>query len=94
LNDTFKKLQDLTNTIIKPNISLRIMFMIQGIINLRMNKWIPSVDNKPKLVNFVKNEAVKRQSISSADNRPPKRNHHGDHKFWGGENKTCRTYLL
>jgi len=94
LNDTFKKLQDLSNTIIKPNISLRIMFMIQGIINLRMNKWIPSVDNNPKLANCDKNEAIKRQSISPAYNRPKKRNHRGDHKFRDGENKNCRTYLL
>eukprot|EP00102_Acyrthosiphon_pisum_P024849 XP_016662059.1 PREDICTED: eukaryotic translation initiation factor 4 gamma 3-like isoform X2 [Acyrthosiphon pisum] len=90
LDDTFKKLQDLTNTIIIPNISLRIMFMIQGIISLRMNKWIPSVENKPKLINYVKNEAVKRQSISPVYDRPKKRNHHGDHKFRSGENKNGR----
>jgi len=94
LDDTFKKLQDLTNTTIKPNISLRIMFMIQGIIDLRINKWIPSVENKPKLVNYVKKEAFKRQSISPPYKRPKKRNHRGDHKFRSGDNKHFRTYLL
>lgn len=95
LNDTFKKLQDLTNTIIKPNISLRIMFMIQSIINLRTNKWIPSVDNKPKLVNYVNNKAFKQQSTSLAFNRSDKRDHRGDKKCRDGENKNGRrTYLL
>jgi len=72
------------------------MFMIQSIINLRTNKWIPSVDNKPKLLNHVKNEAFKRQSTSLAY-RSEKRDHRGNHKLLltrGSENKNCRTYLL
>jgi len=83
----------------KSKIPSRIKFMIQDIIDLRRDKWIPRrTDSKPKFINEiendVKNEAIEQQSISLCYNRPEKRDHHhGDDKFRGGENKIRRTYL-
>lgn len=82
----------------KSKIPSRIKFMIQDVIDLRRDKWVPRRnDSKPKLINEiendVKNEAIEQQSITSAYNRPEKRDHHrGDDKFRGGENKNRRTY--
>jgi len=73
--------------------------MIQDVIDLRRDKWIPRrTDSKPKMINEiendVKNEAIEQQSITLAYNRPEKRDHHrGDDKFRGGENKSRRKYL-
>lgn len=99
LNDTFDKLRALTSREMKSKIPSRIKFMIQDVIDLRRDKWIPRrTDSKPKLINEiendVKNEAIEQQSISLSYNRPEKRDHHrGDDKFRGGDNKSRRTYL-
>lgn len=96
LNDTFDKLKALTSKEMKSKIPSRIKFMIQDVIDLRKNKWIPRrTDSKPKLINEiendVKNEAIEQQSISLGYNRPEKRDHHrGDDKFRGGDNKSRR----
>ncbi|XP_050056621.1 eukaryotic translation initiation factor 4 gamma 3-like isoform X2 [Aphis gossypii] len=96
LNDTFDKLKTLTSRDMKSKIPSRIKFMIQDVIDLRRNKWIPRhTDSKPKFINEiendVKNEAIEQQSISLGYNRPEKRDHHrGDDKFRGGENKSRR----
>ncbi|XP_008179446.1 eukaryotic translation initiation factor 4 gamma 3 isoform X2 [Acyrthosiphon pisum] len=96
LNDTFDKLKALTSRDMKSKIPSRIKFMIQDVIDLRRDKWIPRrTDSKPKMINEiendVKNEAIEQQSITLAYNRPEKRDHHrGDDKFRGGENKSRR----
>ncbi|KAL5235291.1 hypothetical protein ACI65C_002701 [Semiaphis heraclei] len=96
LNDTFDKLKALTSRDMKSKIPSRIKFMIQDVIDLRRDKWIPRrTDSKPKMINEiendVKNEAIEQQSITLAYNRPEKRDHHrGDDKFRGGENKGRR----
>ncbi|KAL4089885.1 hypothetical protein QTP88_024825 [Uroleucon formosanum] len=96
LNDTFDKLKALTSREMKSKIPSRIKFMIQDVIDLRRDKWIPRrTDSKPKMINEiendVKNEAIEQQSMSLAYNRPEKRDHHrGDDKFRGGENKSRR----
>ncbi|XP_060849935.1 eukaryotic translation initiation factor 4 gamma 3-like isoform X2 [Rhopalosiphum padi] len=96
LNDTFDKLRALTSREMKSKIPSRIKFMIQDVIDLRRDKWIPRrTDSKPKLINEiendVKNEAIEQQSISLSYNRPEKRDHHrGDDKFRGGDNKSRR----
>ncbi|XP_022171727.1 eukaryotic translation initiation factor 4 gamma 3-like isoform X2 [Myzus persicae] len=96
LNDTFDKLKALTSRDMKSKIPSRIKFMIQDVIDLRRDKWIPRrTDSKPKMINEiendVKNEAIEQQSISLAYNRPEKRDHHrGDDKFRGGDNKSRR----
>jgi len=83
----------------KSKIPSRMKFMIQDVIDLRRNKWIPRrTDSKPKLINKieddVKNEAIEQQSISLSYNKPEKRDHHrGDDKFRGEKNKSHCTYL-
>ncbi|XP_025201815.1 eukaryotic translation initiation factor 4 gamma 3-like isoform X2 [Melanaphis sacchari] len=96
LNEIFDKLKALTSRDMKSKIPSRIKFMIQDVIDLRRDKWVPRrTDSKPKLINEiendVKNEAIEQQSISLGYNRSEKRDHHrGDEKFRGGENKSRR----
>ncbi|CAH1732031.1 unnamed protein product [Aphis gossypii] len=96
LNDTFDKLKTLTSRDMKSKIPSRIKFMIQDVIDLRRNKWIPRhTDSKPKFINEiendVKNEAIEEQSVSLCYNRPEKRDHHhGDDKFKGRKNQSRR----
>lgn len=83
----------------KNKIPSRIRFMIQDVIDLRRNKWIPRrVDSKPKLINEIendaKNEAIE-QSIALSSYRPEKQQrgeHHRDEKYRNSENKSRRTY--
>ncbi|XP_050429511.1 eukaryotic translation initiation factor 4 gamma 3-like isoform X2 [Adelges cooleyi] len=96
LNETFDKLRGLTSKEMKSKIPSRIRFMIQDVIDLRKDKWIPRrLDNKPKLINEIendaKNEAIE-QSMALSYNRPEKSrdNHRGDDKFRGGDNKNRR----
>lgn len=102
LNDTFDKLRALTSKEMKSKIPSRIRFMIQDVIDLRKDKWVPRrLDSKPKLMNEVendaKNEAIE-QSMALSYNRSDKRDHHRDNhrddKYnRGGENKNRRKYL-
>jgi len=83
----------------KSKIPSRIKFMIQDVIDLRRNKWIPRrAVGKPKFINEiendVKNEIIEQQSISFGYNKCEKGDHHrGDDKFREGENKSRCTYL-
>ncbi|KAF0749869.1 eukaryotic translation initiation factor 4 gamma 3-like isoform X3, partial [Aphis craccivora] len=94
LNDTFDKLKALTSSDMKSKIPSRIKFMIQDVIDLRRNKWIPRrAVGKPKFINEiendVKNEIIEQQSISFGYNKCEKGDHHrGDDKFREGENKS------
>lgn len=68
--------------------------MIQDVIDLRRDKWIPRrVDSKPKLINEIENDA-KNEAIEQSmalSYRPEKRDHHrGDDKFRGGDSKSRR----
>lgn len=74
--------------------------MIQDVIDLRRDKWIPRRnDSKPKLINEIandaKNEAMEQSVALSSYNRSDKREHHrsDDNKFRGGDNKSRRKYL-
>lgn len=97
LNDTFDKLRALTSKEMKSKIPSRIRFMIQDVIDLRRDKWIPRRnDSKPKLINEIekdaKNEAME-QSMARESYRPEKpRDHHrnDDNKFRGGDGKSRR----
>lgn len=94
LNETFDKLKALTSKEMKSKIPSRIRFMIQDVIDLRRDKWIPRrVDSKPKLINEIENDA-KNEAIEQSmalSYRPEKRDHHrGDDKFRGGDNKSRR----
>lgn len=77
----------------KSKIPSRIRFMIQDVIDLRRDKWVPRrIDSKPKLINEIendaKNEAMEQSMALSSFNRPEKRDHHrGDEKFRGGDNR-------
>lgn len=89
----------------KSKIPSKIRFMIQDVIDLRRDKWIPRRnDSKPKLINEIendaKNEAIE-QSMARESYRPEKprdrdRDHHrgDDNKFRGGDNKSRRKYLF
>lgn len=100
LNDTFDKLKALTSKEMKSKIPSRIRFMIQDVIDLRRDKWIPRRnDSKPKLINEIekdaKNEAME-QSMARESYRPEKpRDHHrnDDNKFRGGDSKSRRKYF-
>jgi translation initiation factor 4G len=97
LNDTFAKLKALTSKDMKNKIPSRIKFMIQDVIDLRRDKWVPRRnDSKPKLINEIandaKNEAMEQSVALSSYNRQDKREHHrgDDNKFRGGDNKSRR----
>lgn len=74
--------------------------MIQDVIDLRRDKWIPRRnDSKPKLINEIekdaKNEAME-QSMARESYRPEKpRDHHrnDDNKFRGGDSKSRSKYF-
>jgi len=78
--------------------------MIQDVIDLRRNKWIPRrIDTKPKLINEIendaKNEAIEQSMAlsSSSFNRNDNRdNRRGDEKFGrgGGDNKSRSMYFI
>lgn len=75
----------------------RIRFMIQDVIDLRKNKWIPRrVDSKPKLINEIENDAkneAMEQSMALSSYRPEKqREHHREEKYRSGDNKNRRKY--
>ncbi|XP_029346282.1 eukaryotic translation initiation factor 4 gamma 3-like [Acyrthosiphon pisum] len=73
LNDTFDKLKALTSNKMKSKIPSRITTMIQDVINLRTDKWIPRyVDSYPKLTNEIKVEANEEQFMSLAKNTSEK----------------------
>lgn len=87
----------------KSKIPSRIRFMIQDVIDLRKNNWIPRrVDNKPKLIyeieNDAKNEAIEQSmSLSSSSyNRPDNRdNRRGDEKYGrGSDNKSRSKFFI
>ncbi|XP_050535904.1 eukaryotic translation initiation factor 4 gamma 3-like isoform X2 [Daktulosphaira vitifoliae] len=98
LNETFDKLRALTSKEMKSKIPSRIRFMIQDVIDLRKDKWVPRrLDNKPKLINEIendaKNEAIEQSiALSSYNSRPEKsqRDSHRDDKYRGGESKNRR----
>lgn len=74
--------------------------MIQDVIDLRRDKWVPRrVDSKPKLINEIENDAkneAMEQSVALSSYRSDKqpRDHHrgDDNKFRGGDNKSRRKY--
>lgn len=81
----------------KSKIPSRIRFMIQDIIDLRRDKWVPRRnDSKPKLINEIendaKNEALEQSIALSSFNRQDKqRDHHrSDEKFRGGDSRDSR----
>lgn len=88
----------------KSKIPSRIRFMIQDVIDLRKDKWVPRrLDSKPKLMNEVendaKNEAIEQSmALSSYNSRSEKRDHHRDNRDdkynRGGENKGRSKYLF
>lgn len=98
LNETFDKLRALTSKEMKSKIPSRIRFMIQDVIDLRRDKWIPRRnDSKPKLINEIendaKNEAMEQSmALSYRDRSEKPRDHHrgDDNKFRGGDNKSRR----
>lgn len=75
--------------------------MIQDVIDLRRDKWVPRrLDSKPKLINEIENDA-KNEAIekSMAAYRPEKRGDRGernDHRgeSRGSENKGRRKLLV
>jgi len=85
----------------KSKIPSRIRFMIQDVIDLRRDKWIPRRnDSKPKLINEIendaKNEAMEQSmALSYRDRSEKPRDHHrgDDNKFRGGDNKSRRKYF-
>lgn len=62
----FKKLSELVNQKGVNKINSRIRFMIQDIIDLRLNKWIPRHnDNNPKTISQIQKEVETEQFINS-----------------------------
>ncbi|KAL5235219.1 hypothetical protein ACI65C_002629 [Semiaphis heraclei] len=62
LNDTFDKLKALTSRDMKSKISSRIKFMIQDVIDLRRDKWIPRCTDggNENEMNIVQNNTIKK----------------------------------
>ncbi|CAG5108346.1 Similar to EIF4G3: Eukaryotic translation initiation factor 4 gamma 3 (Homo sapiens) [Cotesia congregata] len=79
----FKKLPELTNQKGVNKISSRIRFMIQDIIDLRANKWVPRhVDNNPKTISQIQKEVETEQFINTHLNASynPSQNSRSDNK--------------
>lgn len=60
LNEIFNKLNELTSKEIKSKIPSRIRFLIQDVIDLREDKWIPRPveDIIPKFLNEIENYSL------------------------------------
>ncbi|KAG8037851.1 hypothetical protein G9C98_006062 [Cotesia typhae] len=62
----FKKLSEFVNQKGEKKINSRIRFMIQDIIDLRLNQWIPRHnDNNPKTISQIQKEVETKQFINS-----------------------------
>lgn len=70
LDTTFKDLAAIADKKNDLNISSRIRFMIQDLIDLRLNNWTPRrVEHKPQTMEEIKNQVMLEQYVSQANAR-------------------------
>ncbi|KAG5682138.1 hypothetical protein PVAND_011512 [Polypedilum vanderplanki] len=72
LTDYFQTLEKLADKKNPSGISARIRFMIQDVIELRMNNWTPRKPrqgNKPLTMDEIKQQVIMEQAIKEMDNR-------------------------
>ncbi|XP_076181960.1 eukaryotic translation initiation factor 4 gamma isoform X3 [Ptiloglossa arizonensis] len=71
MQDHFNKMQDIVARRAQGKISSRIRFMLQDVIDLRANKWIPRRgDSTPKTIDEIQKEAESERLDSQLSNTP------------------------
>ncbi|XP_046670674.1 eukaryotic translation initiation factor 4 gamma 1-like isoform X3 [Homalodisca vitripennis] len=75
LNPYFQKMQDLTQRKEGSKVSSRVRFMLQDVIELRQNRWVPRrEDNNPKTIDQITKEAERESmEITLALSQQPQR---------------------
>ncbi|XP_076646708.1 eukaryotic translation initiation factor 4 gamma isoform X1 [Halictus rubicundus] len=71
MQDYFNKMQDIVSLRGNGKVSSRIRFMLQDVIDLRANKWVPRrVDSTPKTIDQIQKEAEDERLDSQLSNTP------------------------
>lgn len=71
MQDYFNKMQDIVSRRNQGKISSRIRFMLQDVIDLRANKWVPRRDeSNPKTIDQIQREAESERLDSQLSNTP------------------------
>lgn len=71
MQDYFNKMQDIVARRGQGKISSRIRFMLQDVIDLRANKWIPRRDDSnPKTIDQIQKDAENERLDSQLNNTP------------------------
>ncbi|XP_076621218.1 eukaryotic translation initiation factor 4 gamma isoform X1 [Colletes latitarsis] len=71
MQDYFNKMQDIVARRSQGKVSSRIRFMLQDVIDLRANKWVPRRgDNTPKTIDEIQKEAESERLDSQLSNTP------------------------
>lgn len=90
LSDYFVNLEKLADKNNPINISSRIRFMIQDVIECRLNNWTPRKlqrENKPLTMDEIKQKVILEQALKDMDNKDAMR----EEKASGGGNRNRRT---
>ncbi|XP_012257845.2 eukaryotic translation initiation factor 4 gamma 3-like isoform X1 [Athalia rosae] len=67
----FKQMQDIVNRKVPGKVSSRVRFMLQDVIELRANKWVPRRDDSnPKTMDQIQKEAETERLDSHLNNTP------------------------
>jgi len=85
MQEYFNKMQEIVSRKSQSKISSRIRFMLQDVIDLRANKWIPRRnENNPKTIDQIQKEAeserLDMQLNSAPLNTPRKDDRNNDRK--------------
>lgn len=71
LKEYFKKMLDIVNRKSPGKVSSRVRFMLQDVIELRLNKWVPRRDDSnPKTMDQIQKEAETERLDTHLNNTP------------------------